>query len=82
MSASVHVNPRVTEPGLPQCVNDHRLGLHVMTSLGVPVYTPLCVLTCFAAWETLCVCVCVCVCVDLYVGLSCVTLCMCVIVNV
>lgn len=59
MSASVHVNARVTEPVLPQCVNDRRLGLHVILSLDVPVYTPLCVLMCFAAWETYTVCACV-----------------------
>ena len=40
------------EPVLPQCVNDRRLGLPVMPSLDVPGYTPLCVLTCFASWET------------------------------
>lgn len=68
------------EPVLPQCVNGRRLGLPVMPSLDVPGYTPLCVLTCFASWETHTVCVSVCGLV--YVGLSCVTFCVFVTVSV
>ena len=81
MSASVHVNARVTEPVLHQCVNYRRLGLHVMPSLDVPcIQAFMCSHVFCSLGNTHSVCVCVCGLV--YVGLSCVTLCVCVIVSV
>lgn len=70
------------EPVLPQCVNDRRLGLPVIPSLDVPVYTPVCSHVFCSLGNTHGVCACLWACVRRIIVCNsvCVCDCKCVIV--